>query len=752
MDIYASAALSGLGYALHNEQNTLQNNEYKDAHPNQQIKKKYAGLQNSSSGLTNSGGGFPNFRVGDPEPLNGARPNLREVPSMDNVYSSSYQSDSWATENTLGTNMWRASQNPYESGVVPRPAYASMFMDPKDIPTRELKGSDKILSMSGQEMSMETFTHNNMQPFYSGSPKQNMTTNANSSHFEQMSGTGGFKPHKKEVECFFQKTAGNGNACGFMKNNNEFYINRINAPKNHNNSFPIDQVRVGPGLGLGYTAEGEGGFQQSKSLDASRPKTIDELRSAANQTRIPNKFVMQQSGKGITKRGIQAPVDKNRPDRFFEQSHDQLLRTTGATIREMNRPVYDMKPTARVDGQIEYKGSIGYSTTNPGQGAKYDYGKKNTILYDTGRADLSERTVITNAMSTVKAMIAPLLDLFRDTNKEYTLDAAREFGNMHVQIPSKPTTYDPVNHIMKTTIKETTSADTTVNNLTGATRGPISVLDDAKTTVKETTSTDTTVNNLTGATRGPISVLDDAKTTIKETTIHDTTINNLKGTLRGPMNALDDAKKTIRQSLDKEDVVRNVAGHTYKVTVYNADKMRTTVRESTDNSGSMYGFMGGNALENTAGAYDFIDVVMPDTQKQFLSDNEYGGIAGAKTQFNLMSKDADYNAEIDSTRETLNIKAGYTPNAGGGYTGQDPDTFDMDSKRIIGDSINERETNNTVPKQLTARAIDACEVTHLPDFINGNEKRLDPSILGGLRSNPYSININPVRTTVAVNG
>lgn len=714
MDIYASAALSGLGYSLNNQRDTLKSNEYNNAHPNKPIKKKY-------SGLTNSGGGLTNYRVGNPEPSGGARPNVREVPSMTNIYNSTYQDNVWETERTLGTDIWRASQSPYETGVIPRPAYADMFMDPKDMQLPESKGSDKILSISGQEMNVETFTHNNMQPFYSGTPKQNMNFNSSTTRFESLTGTGGFKPHKQEVACFFEKTAGTGNACGFMKNNNEFYSNRMISPKNHNNTFPIDKVRVGPGLGLGYTSSGEGGYQQSKTLDATRPKTIDELRSAANQTRMPNKFHMQQSGIGITKRGIQAPVSKNRPDTFYEQSCDQLLRTTGATIREMTRPVHDLKPTARVDGQIEYKGSIGYSTNKPGQGAKTDYGKKNVLVYDTGRAFLSERTVITNAMSTVKAMIAPLLDLFRDTNKEYTLDAPREFGNMHVQIPSKPTTYDPVNHIMKTT-------------------------------VKETTSTDTTVNNLVGSTRGPMNVLDDAKTTIKETTIHDTTINNLSGSTRGPMSALDDAKKTARQTLDTEDTTRNVAGHTYKVTVYNADKMRKTIRESTDNSGSMYGFMGGNTLDNGAGAYDFIDVIMPDTQKQYLADYEYEGIAGAKTQFNLMSKEADYNAEIDPTREMLNINAGYTPNAGGRYSGQDPESIDMESKRLVGDSVNERETNNAVAKQLTARPIEKCEVTRVQDYINGNEERLDPGILGGLRSNPYSININPVRSTLAVNG
>jgi hypothetical protein len=135
---------------------------------------------------------------------------------------------------------------------------------------------------------------------------------------------------------------------------------------------------------------------------------------------------------------------------------------------------------------------------------------------------------------------------------------------------------------------------------------------------------------------------------------------------------------------------------------------------------SDYEYEGIAAQRNTSGAYDFIDVDIPDTQKQFISDYEYEGIAGAQTQFSLKSKDAEYNAEIDPTRETLNIKAGYTPNAGGRYSGQDPDNIDMESKRLVGDSINERETNNSVPKQLTARAIDYCEVTQVPDYINAN--------------------------------
>jgi len=93
----------------------------------------------------------------------------------------------------------------------------------------------------------------------------------------------------------------------------------------------------------------------------------------------------------------------------------------------------------------------------------------------------------------------------------------------------------------------------------------------------------------------------------------------------------------------------------------------------------------------------------------------------------------------------MNIAAGYTPNGAGGFTGLDPAQFDQQSKKLICDSLNERETMNTRPQQLTARPIEQCEVTRGGNYMNANEDRFDSSILSSLASNPYNININPIR-------
>ena len=48
-----------------------------------------------------------------------------------------------------------------------------------------IKGESVVSSLSGQEINAAEFKHNNMQPFFGGSVKQNMTSSANTSRAEQ---------------------------------------------------------------------------------------------------------------------------------------------------------------------------------------------------------------------------------------------------------------------------------------------------------------------------------------------------------------------------------------------------------------------------------------------------------------------------------------------------------------------------------------------------------------------------------------
>jgi hypothetical protein len=600
-----------------------------------------------------------------------------DQPSMDNMYNSDFWRVARQEELQRGTDMWNAAQNPWETGVVPRPAYASMFAAPAAEPATE--GPARITTLAGTDVAAEQFTHNNMMPFFRGSARQNVDPGANASRLENYTGRSEFIQKKKEVQCFFEPTAGYGNVCG-APNQTDEYLDHINVPRARNNDFPLEQVRVGKGLGQGFTAAPSGGFHQANTLDYIRPKTVDELR-VATKPKVSYEIPVQGPQKGTSQRGLMGAFDKNRPDTWYEQTPDMLLRTTGAVTKETGRPVVTMKPTARVDTHVEYKGTV--SSLRAGMGADDDYGKANIMVYDNERQTTQTRTVVTNLTSVVKAIVAPLLDMVRHTPKEYMVDAPRTFGNMQAQIPSKPTTYDPVNHVMRTTIKETT--------------------------------------------------------------IHDTTIMNPKGPEQGTVHAMDEAKKTVRETLPVEDVVRNVAAHTYRVTVYNPDAAKKTVRETLKASGSMYGFVGG-PVTDSVGAYEHIDVQVPATQKQFISDYEYEGGAESKADFRPRDRTAEHNAEIDGTREAIELAAGHTPNAGGAYEGLAADKVRLDAKRAVSDDMASRAVGNvTRVFQTGSLPQEACQVTKpAPPLLNGQEERLDPSVLAALRSNPYNLSINPI--------
>jgi hypothetical protein len=639
MELYAGAALTGMGYLLNKQRDILKN-----ATVNAQV---------------------------DP----------REQPSQKNLYASDYWNVVRQDEQRRGNALTAASRTPMQSGVVPKPAYASMFASPMTQPTKQT--NNPFMSLSGDEIPVEEFTHNNMQPFFRGSVRQNMDFNANETLLENHTGRGALLMKKQEVENFFEPTPGLTNMCG-MQSTTDHVLNHIELPVARRNDFPIEQIRVGPGLNQGYTANAVGGFHQANTVDIVRRgiKDINELRPG-NKPKMIMESRAQGPSKGTTQRGSIGEVVKNKVDTWYEQTPDQWLKSRAALTAETQRPIVDLKPTARVEQHVEYSGIVAGKSSQPGQGAYDDYGKENIIVYDNERMTTQTRTVVSNVTSVVKAIVAPLMDVLRHNTKEYMVDASRTFGNMHAQQPSRPTMYDPVDGIMKTTIKETT--------------------------------------------------------------IHDSTIANLTGAVQGRAENPADMKTTIRETLPVEETTRNLAGRTYKVVVYNPDEVaRKTIRETTECAVNETGFVGGPTTEGT-GAYAVIDVQVPLTQKQFVTDYEYQGGAQSKEDFRPVSDMAARSMEVDPTRDILNQAAGYTPNGAGEFSSLDPSHVDLESKRMVGDDMAPRTTGNVSRVyQTTSIPIDRCEITQERDMPNALENRLDPNILSTLKDNPFNLSVNPI--------
>ncbi len=161
--------------------------------------------------------------------------------------------------------------------------------------------------------------------------------------------------------------------------------------------------------------------------------------------------------------------------------------------------------------------------------------------------------------------------------------------------------------------------------------------------------------------------------------------------------------------------------------------------------GSKYGFLGG-VLNGLFGGYLIKDEKAKNTQRQFSLTENYGIVAGSQTQFSQTDREADYNAEIDGTRELIMIKAGHTPNGAGKFVGLPKENVNMViNKKQIDLEEAERIGHMGLIKENTPIPLTLENITKEPYKPNAYNNRLDSSILSTLVDNDNIIKINPIR-------
>lgn len=647
-----------------------------------------------------------------------------DIPSMDNYYNSTY---------------WENNKN---KDIIEKTKLSNL--NSSDMFNNYTSIDNSFTSLTGEEINMDVFKHNNMQRFISKSVTQNMNTK----NFISNNNNGELFKNKREVETenFFTPQIDmdliNGSKFDskYMKNRAESSLTQIN-----NNVFPIEPVKVGPGMDDGYTNSGSGGFHNYYSSIYSTPKNVDELRSKNNQKEKTFNIDYQAPKINTAQRGIVESLDKNRPEKSFKISEDNWFKTTGANLKQSKRPIQNIKATNKQDSHIEYKGGVNY--LKPGIGTDDNYGKDNILIYDNERQTTEDNSNnITNITSIVKAVVAPILDAVKITNKEHTISSSRETGNIKGNV-EKPTLYDPINHITKTTIKETTIHDSQNTNLTGPSETYSALTDDFKTTVKETTIHDSQNTNLTGPNETYSALTDNVKTTVKETTIHDSQNTNFKGDIIVSYVTHDDnMKTTVKETVPQIDIVRNIGPISYSTYVYDVDSIaKTTVKETTIKSKSEYGFLGG-LLNNLVGGYFNKDIKLNNTNKQFTSEKSSSGYISAITDHRQSSRKSYYDTEFDDTRENILIAAGHTPNPGNMNINIDSKDVNMKvNKNNVQNK--DREYGNVGKIYHDNLPIDNIKSSITKDKnvdINAFENRLDGSLMDALKTNQLNIEINPI--------
>ena len=348
---------------------------------------------------------------------------------------------------------------------------------------------DGFMSLTGAQIDPMAFTHNNMEPYY-GAKIRGLTTGANMHEnvLDNKVGGGSQYVSKTEQAPLFRPQENMHHPNG-MPNQNDFYQSRVLPSMKIANVKPWEEVRVGPGLDQGYSAQGTLGFNSGmEAREKWIDRGVDELRVKTN----PKLTYSLEGHQGPAAHYIQnAPtaetlgrMEKHLPDTFFINTPDRWFTTTGAEKGETQRAIEMDRESNRQTTTTEYfgatapadGGSAMYAPKNFEDTRRQTYdgkpiinpyaAEKNTATEaDFGRMSYkfthnNRTTVRQNEMGGIhgalKAVVAPLLDVLKPSRKENVVGNARMYENARMPVSAAVTaTFNPADRA-PTTIKETT--------------------------------------------------------------------------------------------------------------------------------------------------------------------------------------------------------------------------------------------------------------------------------------------------------
>jgi hypothetical protein len=340
----------------------------------------------------------------------------------------------------------------------------------------------EFTSLSGKSVDLNYFQHNNMTPYFGSKSHELPSVNAMESTLDNYSGSGSQSFEKREQAPMFAPD-GNMQWANGTPNNTEFIRSRINPSQNMAGVKPFEDVRVGPGLGLGGGTEGQGGFNAGMlGRELWGDKTVDELRTTSKQkaTGLGMLGYEGPAGSHVQNRGDIGIMEKNRVDTSFEMGADRLFTTTGIHKKPAMASTHIDRYVNRPDTTVEYAGAAGSS--NPahyvkgeymqthnielgeyplqsayaggkGGARETDYGAKSNTVYNNNRSANTDEQYYGSIGGAIGAAIAPLMDILRPSRKENTVGTLRPYQN--AKGAEKSYVYNPADRPAHT-IRETT--------------------------------------------------------------------------------------------------------------------------------------------------------------------------------------------------------------------------------------------------------------------------------------------------------
>ena len=354
-----------------------------------------------------------------------------------------------------------------------------------DCAPQELSGgSEDFIALSGQKVGCDYFRHNNMVPYFGSKVRsRKFEANQNEGLMDTYTGNGSQTIDKKEQAPLFAPNENYQWAYG-APNQSDFMQSRVNPSLKMANVVPFKQETVGPGLGLGYTTEGLGGYNSGMmERETWLPKTVDELR-VNNHRKASGVSMIGHEGPASThikNRGELGRVEKKLPEKTFEWGSDRYFTTTGQEKGQTLRPIEEDRYTNRPETTREYSGIAGgdsktsyvegeympsknhelgavpisaAAATGKGGARDSDFGAKSQVAYANNRSANKQDDYFGAIGGAIGSVVAPLLDVVRPSRKENTIGNLRPYSNATTNVPLSYV-FNPADR-PNTTIRETT--------------------------------------------------------------------------------------------------------------------------------------------------------------------------------------------------------------------------------------------------------------------------------------------------------
>ncbi len=382
--------------------------------------------------------------------------------------------------------------NRYDGGH----AYTDKYFTPPPVSTDT---TTMYTSLSGEKVGENYFRHNNMVPFFGGNIRTRaVDAKASESILDNYIGSGSQIQTKQERAPLFSPSENQQWAHG-APNTTDFMRSRVNPSMRMANVKPFEEERVAPGLGLGFTTEGSGGFNSGlMERDTWREKSVDELRIATNPKSSGNMILdyIGPANSHIKRTAEQGIQEKNRVDTSFELTSDRYFTTTGIEKGPTLRPVTIERDVARPETTTSYAGVAGYGNstiyvdgehmpshrmqlgavpftaagaTGKGSPTDSDYGIKGKMAYPNNRSSNFQDNYFGAVGGAFGAAVAPLLDALRPSRKENTIGNLRPYQNAKSAVNASYL-FDPTQLAPKT-IRETTEQSKFHPNINANQRG-----------------------------------------------------------------------------------------------------------------------------------------------------------------------------------------------------------------------------------------------------------------------------------------